>query len=97
VLSWLIRLHFHIAILLLVLEIVVRTSDKLHYCDIVRTTSIGSPSAAAFFFSRAFTLAVVESTAVATFVIASFLVGLVELGYANNAGLAFETNSNLGV
>ena len=61
------------------------------------TTSIGSPSAAAFFFSRAFTLAVVDRTAVATFVIASFLAGFVELGYANSEGLAFETNSNLGV
>ena len=75
----------------------VRTSGEIHRCDAERTTSIGSPSAAAFFFSRAFTLAVVERTAVATFVIASFLAGLVELGYANNAGLAFETNSNLGV
>lgn len=58
----------------------VRISVKLRRCDNIRTTSIGSPSAAAFFFSRAFTLAVVERTAVATFVIASFLAGLVELG-----------------
>lgn len=65
--------------------------------EVIHTTSIGSPSAAAFFFSRAFTLAVVDKTAVATFVIASFLAGLVELGYANSDGFAFETNSNFGV
>lgn len=44
------------------------------------TTSIVSPSAAAFFFSLAFTLAVVERTAVATLVTASFFAGFVEDG-----------------
>jgi len=58
----------------------VGVSENLQRGGVVRTTSIGSPSAAAFFFSRAFTLAVVDRTAVATFVIASFLAGLVELG-----------------
>jgi hypothetical protein len=44
------------------------------------TTSIDSPSAAAFFFSLAFTLAVVERTAVATFATVSFLGGLANDG-----------------
>jgi hypothetical protein len=58
----------------------VRKSETHQRYNVIRTTSIGSPSAAAFFFSRAFTLAVVDRTAVATFVTASFLAGLVGLG-----------------
>jgi hypothetical protein len=80
VLGRLIRLHIHITILLLVLEVAGQDKQKPITEGFVRTTSIGSPSAAAFFFSRAFTLAVVDRTAVATFAIASFLAGLVELG-----------------
>jgi hypothetical protein len=57
---------------------------------------MASPSAAAFFFSLALTLAVVDKTATATFDTASFLGGLVAAGYANRLGLALETNSNLG-
>lgn len=60
------------------------------------TVSIASPSAAAFLFSRALTLAVVDRTAVATFVIASFLGGFVDDGYAKRLGLAADTKSNLG-
>lgn len=56
-----------------------------------------SPSAAAFFFSRALTLAVVESTAAATLATASFFAGLVEAGYANKLGLAFDVKLNLGI
>lgn len=57
---------------------------------------MASPSAAAFLFSLAFTLAVVDNTAVATFVTASFLGGVVGEGYANRLGLALETKSNTG-
>jgi hypothetical protein len=57
---------------------------------------MASPSAAAFFFSLALTLAVVESTATVALGAASFFGGLVAAGYANRLGLAFETNSNLG-
>lgn len=49
-----------------------------------------SPSAAAFFFSLALTLAVVERTAVATLITISFFGGFVAAGYANRLGLAFE-------
>jgi hypothetical protein len=60
------------------------------------TKSMASPSAAAFFFSLAFTLAVVDRTAVATLAIVSFFGGLIDGGYAKRLGLAFETYSNLG-
>lgn len=60
------------------------------------TEATVSPSAAAFRFSRAFCLAVVERTAVATFVTASFLGGFVGEGYANKLGFALEWNSNVG-
>ena len=53
-------------------------------------------SVAAFFFSLAFTLAVVDRTAVATLVKVSFFGGFVDAGYAKTLGLAFETYSNLG-
>jgi hypothetical protein len=53
-------------------------------------------SVAAFFFSLAFTLAVVDKTAVATLVNVSFFGGFVDAGYAKTLGLAFETYSNLG-
>ena len=53
-------------------------------------------SAAAFFFSLAFTLAVVDKTAVATLATVSFFGGFVDAGYAKMLGLAFETYSNLG-
>ena len=62
----------------------------------ILTVSMASPSAAAFFFSLALTLAVVDSTATATFETASFLGGFIAGGYANKLGLAFETNSNRG-
>jgi hypothetical protein len=58
---------------------------------------MASPSAAAFFFSRAFTLAVVERTAVATFATVSFFAGFVEDGYAKRLGFALDMNANLGV
>ena len=58
--------------------------------------SMASPSAAAFFFSLALALAVVDKTAVATFVTASFFGGFVGAGYANRLGLALEMNSNFG-
>ena len=61
----------------------------------MHTKSIPSPSAA-FFFSRAFALAVVDKTAVATFVTVSFLGGFVAGGYAKRLGRASEMNSNLG-
>jgi hypothetical protein len=64
--------------------------------DVELTVSIASDSAAAFFFSLAFTLAVVESTAVATLLTASFFGGFVGAGYANRLGFAFDTNSNFG-
>jgi hypothetical protein len=54
------------------------------------TRSIASPSAAAFFFSLALTFAVVDRTAVATFVTVSFFGGLVKVGYAKRLGLAFD-------
>jgi hypothetical protein len=54
------------------------------------TKSMLSPSAAAFFFSLALTLAVVDRTAVATLVAVSFLGGFVDEGYANKLGFAFE-------
>ena len=44
------------------------------------TSSMPSPSAAAFLFSLALTLAVVDNTAVATFVNVSFLGGFVDDG-----------------
>ena len=56
-----------------------------------------SPSAAALRFSRAFTFAVVDNTAVATFVTVSFFGGLVGEGYAKILGLTFDTKSNLGI
>ena len=55
-----------------------------------------SPSAAAFFFSLAFALAVVDKTAVATFVTASFLGGCIGAGYAKRLGFALDRNSNFG-
>ena len=57
---------------------------------------MGSPASAAFLFSRALALAVVESTAVATLATASFFGGLVAAGYANRLDLASEMNSSLG-
>ena len=57
---------------------------------------MGSPASAAFLFSRALALAVVDSTAVATFVTASFFGGFVAAGYAKRLGLALETNSSFG-
>lgn len=54
------------------------------------TRSMASPSTAAFFFSLALTLAVVERTAVATFVTASFFGGLVDVGYAKRLGRALD-------
>ena len=57
---------------------------------------MASPSAAAFFFSLALALAVVDKTAVATFVTVSFFGGFVGAGYANRLGLALEMNSNFG-
>jgi hypothetical protein len=53
-------------------------------------------ASAAFFFSRALTLAVVERTAVATFVGASFFAAFVVGGYAKRLGFAFEVKLNWG-
>ncbi len=58
--------------------------------------SIASPSAAAFFLSLAFALAVVDRTAAATLVTVSFFGGFIGEGYAKRLGLTFETNSNFG-
>ena len=58
--------------------------------------SMVSPSAAAFFFSLALAFAVVDKTAVATFVTVSFLGGCIGEGYANRLGLALDRNSNFG-
>ena len=62
------------------------------------TVSMDSPLSLSlsFFLSRAFALAVVDKTAVVTFVGASFEGGLVSGGYAKRLGRAFDTNSNLG-
>ena len=60
------------------------------------SVSIGSPSAAAFLFSLALTLAVVNKTAVATLVMVSFLGGLVADGYVDRLGFVLEIKSNLG-
>lgn len=53
-------------------------------------------ASAAFFFSLALTFAVVDRTAVATLIGASFLAAFVDGGYANKLGFALETNENLG-
>ncbi len=62
----------------------------------VLTSSMPSPSAAAFLFSLALTLAVVDNTAVATFVNVSFLGGLVDDGIGEEARLRVRNIIKLG-
>ena len=63
----------------------------------VSIRSLSPPFSFSLVRSRALALAVVDSTAVATFSTVSLVGGLTGAGYANRAGRALDTNSNDGV
>jgi hypothetical protein len=87
------RFHLNIGLFLelyfLILEFETSINVLTHKRQNSLTVSMASPSAAAF-FSLALTFTAVDSTATATFDMASFLGGLGGEGYANRLGLAFE-------